>query len=608
MFDALGNTPLAAATMQEGQTILVVGALLAVALAASLLAGRLRVPGLITFLAIGMLVGSDGLGWIEFSNYEVARVAGVVGLALILFEGGLAIEYRALREVLVPSILLASVGTLLTAVITGLAATVLLDLDLLHGLLIGSIVAGTDGAAVFAIMRGSTIRKRLAHTLEGEAGLNDPIAVLLVVTFIEMITTPEFGTVDVIVLFLEELVIGGLIGLTVGVLGAQALKRAKLASAGLYPVASLAIAAIAFGGADTVHGSGFLAVFICGVALSAGEIPGLRTVETFHEGLAWVAQLGLFLTLGLLVSPAQLPEVAVPGTLLALLTAVIARPVAVVVLLHKLGFTMRERLVVGWAGLRGAVPVVLATFPVIAGVSGAVELFNIVFFAVAVSTVLQAATFEPFAARLGVTTTERAVPAPLMEPNAVRRLGAEVVQYVVRPGDAIVGLRVRDLQMPRDALLNLVVQHETAIPPRGSTVVHTGDELHILVRQEAYEQFQQLTSRWRTGPMEAPAKRPIGIRQATIFTTGPWREVDGDPGRPSKVGGTGVLEQIRTRRDEPGAVVVLADGRFAYTGRVTASGSRQDLQRAAERRLTLAKSDVERSWWQEVIGAVSLGQ
>ncbi|MDQ8046721.1 MAG: potassium/proton antiporter [Solirubrobacteraceae bacterium] len=594
--------------MHEGQTILVIGGLLAVALGASLLAGRLRVPGLIAFLGIGMIVGSDGTGWIHFNDYEVARAAGIVGLALILFEGGLAIDIRAFRSVALPATLLAFFGTLLTAALTGLAASWLLDLTLLEGLLIGSIVAGTDGAAVFAIMRGSTIRKRLAHTLEGEAGLNDPIAVLLVLTMISLLTKPDFGPLNVAVLFVEELAIGGVIGVAVGWFGSSALAKAQLGSAGLYPVASLAIAAIAFGGADSLHGSGFLSVFLCGMVLSARETPAQRTITTFHEGMAWVAQLGLFLTLGLLVSPSQLPSVALSGTLLALLSAVIARPLAAVLVLGRLDFTFKERLVLGWAGLRGAVPVVLATFPVIDGVHGAVDFFNIVFFAVAVSTVLQAATFEPFAKWLGVTTNQRAIPAPLMEASAVRRLGAEVVQFAVRDGDAIVGLRVRDLDLPRDALLNLIVQNNTAIPPRGSTVVDAGDELHILVRQEAFGDFEGLLRRWRQGPMTRPEVRPIGRRQATIFSTGPWREADGDPARPATVGGREVIEQIRTRRDEPGAVVVLSDGRFAYTGRYTATGSPSDLQRAAGRRLGLAKTDAERSWWREVIGAISLGQ
>lgn len=593
--------------MHEGQLILIVGALLAVALGASLLAGRLRVPGLIVFLAVGMLVGSGGTGWINFSDYELAKQAGVVGLALILFEGGLAIDHRDLRAVALPAGLLAVLGTIMTAVLTGVAASYLLDLTLAEGLLVGSIVAGTDGAAVFAIMRGSTIRKRLAHTLEGEAGLNDPVAVLLVLAMIHYLTEPDYGAFDVLILFGEELIIGALIGVAVGWLGAEALKRAKLGSAGLYPVASLAIGALAFGGADTLHGSGFLAVFLCGVVLSAKETPAQRTITTFHEGLAWVAQLGLFLTLGLLVEPSQLPEVALAGTLLAILSAVVARPAAVVIVLGRLNFSLRERLVLGWAGLRGGVPVVLGTFPVIAGVEGSTDMFNIVFFAVVVSTVLQGATFEPFARWLGVTTNERALPAPLMETSAVRRLGAEVVQFEVRPDDAIVGLRVRDLQMPRDALLNLVVQNDTALPPRGSTVVTSGDELHILVRQEAFEDFQKLLRKWRQGPMDRPQARPIGIRQATIFSTGPWRESDGDPAHPDTVGGKAVIEQIRTRRDEAGAVVVLDDGTFAYTGRFTAVGSPTDLQRAANRRLGLAKTDAERAWWREVIGSISTG-
>lgn len=594
--------------MPAGTLLLIVGAMLAVALMASLLAGRLRVPGLIAFLFIGMAVGNDGLGWITFNDYDLAQAAGTIGLTLILFEGGMALDARVVRSVAVPSLIMAVFGTILTAILSGVVVYWLLDLTLLEAMLIGSIVAGTDGAAIFAVMRHSTIRKRLARTLEVETGLNDPVAAMLTLSVIELMIHPGHGATGVLGFFAQQVVVGMISGIGFGWLGAQALKRAKLSSSGLYPVASLAIAFLAFGGADILGGAGFLAVFLCGVVLGNSDMPAGRTIATFHEGLAWVAQLGLFLTLGLLVVPSQLAEVAVAGTLLALLSSGVARPLAITLVLGRFDYSFRERLVLGWAGLRGAVPVVLGTFAVTAGVSDGVELFNIVFFAVAIGTLAQAATFEPFARLLGVTTDELALPAPLMEAATVRRLGAEVVQFAVRPSDAIVGLAVRDLQLPRDALLNVIVQNDTAIPPRGSTVIHAGDELHMLVRQEAWGNVQQLLGRWRTGPMRRPPRRPIGQRPDTVFTTGPWRASDGDPGHPKTLGGTEVIEQLRTRRDEAGAVVLLADGRFAYTGTFAASGAPRDLRRAAERRLRLAESDAERAWWREVIGAIALGR
>src|SRR5215218_777764 len=351
--------------MTEGQAILAGGALLAAALAASLLAGRMRVPGLVVFLALGMVLGSDVIGLIPFNDYELARGVGIVALALILFDGGLTAGFDEIRPVLRPSLALATVGTFVTAVVAGLAAAWLFDLTLLEGLLLGAILSSTDGAAIFAVLRGSTLRRRLARTLEGEAGFNDPVAVLLVLGFITWIQEPGYGIGNMAVLFVQEIGIGAAAGGVVALLAVQALKRTRLASAGLYPVASLAIAALAFGLADVLHGSGFLAVYLVGLALGSARIPAKRTIATFHAGLGWLAQVGMFLVLGLLVFPSRLPDVALEGTIIALVVAFLARPAAVWLATVGAGFGGRERIVLGWAGLRGAVPVVLATFPVI---------------------------------------------------------------------------------------------------------------------------------------------------------------------------------------------------------------------------------------------------
>jgi potassium/hydrogen antiporter len=593
--------------MADGSYILIVGALLAVGLLASLLASRVRVPALILFLAVGMALGSDATGLIDFNDYRLARTVGIVALALILFEGGLTSGWREIRPVLGPALSLATLGTLLTAAVAGFAAAWLFDLSTLQGLLIGAIVSATDGAAVFSLLRNSTLRRRIARTLEGESGFNDPIAVLLVLGFIDWIQKPDYGLADMLLLFLKEFAIGAMVGVAVGWLAVRAFRRANLGAPGLFPVASITTAALAFGGADILHGSGFLAVYVAGLALGGAQIPAKRAVVVFHEGLAWVAQIVMFLTLGLLVFPGRLDEIAVEGTVLALLIMFVARPVAVAVATALQGFSVAERVVLGWAGLRGAVPVVLATFPVIDGVPNSVETFDIVFFAVALSTLVQGSTFEPFARALGVTTNEPALPRPLAEAGTVRRLGAEVLEYPVGADDAAVGKRVRDLGLPRDALVNVIVRGDAALPPRGSTRLEAGDVLHVLVRSEAADALPALLERWRDGPIgPAPRPPPAPRSRAAIYTMRRWGEDDGDPARPAAVAGRPVGDLLRTRRDVPGALVVLDDGRYAVSGPTLAVGSREQLTTHARRRLRLAADDRERAWWEEVIGALAV--
>ncbi len=590
--------------MDDGRLLLASGLLLVVALLASQLAGRLRVPGLLLVLAIGMLAGSEGIGLIDFSDYARARDVGIVSLALILFEGGLASGWGPIRSVLRPALGLATVGTLVTALVTGAGAAAILHITLLEGFLLGSILACTDGAAVFSILRGSTLRRRLAHTLEGEAGMNDPVAVLLVLGFIDWIERPDYGVGNLLGEFVLEMGIGAAVGVGVGQAAAWALRNVKLSTAGLYPVASLAAAATAFGAGQVLHGSGFLAVYLTGLAIGSTTSPAARTVQTFHDGLAWVAQIVLFVALGLLVFPSQLPGVALEGLAITALLLAVARPIGVVVGTLGARFTARETVALSWAGLRGGVPVVLATFPLIEKVPDSLLFFNIVFFAVLVSTVVQGTTFEWVAARLGVTTNEAALPAVLTDQESTRRLGAEVIEFGVRPGDAAVGRLVRELGMPRAALLNLVIRGEEAIPPRGSTTILAGDRLHVLVRQEVALEFRALLERWRSGPLES-VPRPRPARRSLIFSERPWRELDGDASRPDHVGPVAVAERLRTRRDKPGSVVVLADGRFAYVGTTVAAGSAQAVQQAARRRLGRAGDDAERSWWREVIGALA---
>ncbi len=590
-----------------GDLILVAGLLMTAALAASLLAGRLRVPGLLLFLGIGMATGSDGLGWIHFDDYELARDVGIVALAVIVYEGGLTTRAAELRPVLGAAASLSILATILTALITGLAAAWLFDLSLLMGMLLGSIIASTDAGVVFALLRGSPLKPKLARLLEGEASSNDPVAILLVVGFITWIQTPGYGLADMAGLLAKQVSIGVAAGAVVGLLGVRALRSVELSTPGLYPVASLTVCALAFGSADVLGGSGFLAVYLAGLTLGSFDIPAKRTITAFHDGLAWLAQLAVFLTLGMLVFPSQLADIAVEGLLLAAVLAFVSRPIASLASTAFSSFTGRERIMLGWVGLRGAVPVVLATFPVIAGVPGSLEFFNIIFFAVMLSLLVQGPTIEPLARRLGLTVPDAAPTPTLVEVATIRRLGAEVVVVDVHEGDAIAGAPVRDLGLPRDAVVNVVVRGDDAIPPRGSTILRAGDQLHVLVRRDAQREVEALMARWLTGPI-GPAPRPPRrvLARPPLFSVRAQSDsaFTGACDHPDAVGGQPVVELLRVRRDVPGALVALVDGRYAITSPVVVVGGRDDVLRYARRRLRAAGPD-DRSWLRGVVAALA---
>lgn len=593
--------------MSDAELIFVAGALLAVGIAAAKVADRVRVPGLLLFVGLGMLVGSEGPGGVDFDNAELTRTLGTIGLVLILFEGGLSAGWREIRPVIGTAISLALIGTAVTAAIAGFAASWLLGLGTLESLLIGSAVAATDSAAIFAVLRGSTLRRRLARSLEGESGMNDPVALLLVTGFIDWIQEPGYGAEDMILNLVVKLAIGAVLGIVIGFGARWAVRNVDLPTPGLYPVASMATAAVSYGLAELAHGSGFLAVYLTAVILGTGIVPAKRTMLSFHQGLSWVSQIALFFLLGLLVFPSELGEVALDGLLLATVLMFVARPVAAFLASLASPFSLPERVMLGWAGLRGAIPIWLATFPVIAGVGAADELFDIVFFVVVASTLVQGASFEALAERLGVTTTEPALPRSLVETGMVRELGGEVIAYGVREDDAVVGRRVKELGLPREALVNVIVREGNAIPPRGSTAIEAGDELHILVRREAHQEVEQLSERWRRGPIgEPPPPRPPVRGVPQVFTTRPWTDADGDPARPEAVDGVPVVGRVRTRRDQAGALLALADGRYAITGDgLLALGGRDLLARWARQRAELRElAPEERAWWQEVIGVL----
>lgn len=594
--------------MEYADSILIAGLLLALAISTSVMARRARVPGLVLFLGIGILVGPDGLGIVEFVDIDLAQTVGVIALALILFEGGLATGWREIQPVIGVSLSLATVGTLLTALITGFGAAYILDFGTLQALLIGGIVASTDGAAVFALLRGSTLRKRLARTLEAEAGLNDPVAILLVIGFIEWIQLPEYGVLDMLKLFVQELGIGTIAGLAVGSVAVYGIRAVSNVTSGLYPVATVATAATAFGLAQVMHGSGFLAVYIAGLILGSAALPAKRAITDFHDGVAWVSQIAVFLVLGLLFVPASLESLWWDALVVTLLLMFLARPVAVYIATFFARFEFREVVLLQWAGMRGAVPIVLATFPLIDGLADSNAIYNIVFFVVLASAVFQGTTFEWLAKKLDLTTTHRAVEPPLIQAGNIRKLGAEFFEFPIREGDAVAGHVVSELQLPREALVSVIVRGDEALLPRGSTQLEVGDRLHILVRGYLVKRVEELFELWREGPIgqeEREYARPIAGR-SPIFSVRPWQDEMGDPGDPKVVGKVPVLRRVRTRHDEPGALVVLHDGRFAVSSNgILATGSPQQLRVYAVRRIERSETRSERAWWQEVAGAVA---
>jgi cell volume regulation protein A len=588
----------------DAELILIAGALLGAGILGALLADRIRVPGLLLFLVLGMLAGSEGIGGIEFSNAELARTLGTIALILILFEGGLTAGWSEIRPVLGTAASLATVGTVLTAVIAGFAAKLIFDLGTLEGMIVGAAVAATDSAAIFAVLRRSTLEKRLARSLEGESGMNDPVALLLVIGFIEWIQEPGYGFADMASLLAVKLAVGVAVGYLVGRLAVAAFNAVRLPTDGIYPVATVAIAALSFGLAEVAHGSGFLATYLTALALGGANIPARRTVVAFHEGLGWVSQLSLFILLGLLVFPSQLDDVAVKGLALSAVLILVARPLATFAATALAPLNARERLMLGWAGLRGATPIWLATFPVVAGIAGGEEEFAIVFFVVVTSTLVQGASFEPLAARLGLTTDEPALPRRLLESGRIRRMGGDVISYRLPPGAAAAGHPVRDLELPREALVNVIVRDGDAIPPRGSTELQEGDELHVLIRSELRDEVESLTDKWVKGPIGRPSPAPLPRRGASqVFTVRPARG-ESEPGE--EIDGIPVASIIRDRSERGAYLVALADGRYAVmSSGLVAIGGRRALAGWCEGRAERPEVDAgERAWWQEVTGAL----
>ncbi len=462
-----------------------IGLLRARSVASSRASARLGLPLSRILIIIGMLAGSEGIGGIAFDDYHLSYQVGILALVLILFDGGLQTPMRGVKLVAVPSLILATIGVVVTAAITA-GAGHLFGLSWPTALLLGAIVSSTDAAAVFSVLTasGTRLRQRIGLTLEVESGVNDPMAVLLTTALTANIARP--GSVTVMHILGEvvvELAIGGALGFLIGRLGREVLGRLRLPASGLYPAFTIALAFIAYGLPTLVHGSGFLAVYVAGLTLGNGPLAHGANLRRVHDASGWVAQVLMFLVLGLLVFPTHLISVAGTGIGIALVIALVARPLAVALCLLPFEYTKREILYVGIVGLRGAVPIVLATIPVMAGIDPERKLFEVVFFVAVLGAILPGAMVPYITRLLRIESKEPPRPTTVID---IESDGGEVElrSYYVEATLAVAGATLREIPFPKDASVTAVERARELIPPNGDLSLQAGDHVFVLARRE----------------------------------------------------------------------------------------------------------------------------
>jgi cell volume regulation protein A len=462
------------------------GILLAVSVLSSRASQRIGVPIALLFLGVGILAGSEGIGGIPFSDYRLAFRMGSVALALILFDGGLNTPIEVIRRVWAPAGVLASLGVLLVA---GLVAAVahLGGLDWPEALVLGAIVSSTDAAATFAVLRASglQLKRRVAATLEVESGANDPTAVILTTTLTFNLLSPgELEVSEMLLDILTHLLIGGAIGIAAGYAGRALIGRLHLVTGGLYPALLLAFGLLSFGVATLVEGSGFLAIYLTGIVLGNGPLPYRGSLLRIFDALAWLAQIGMFLMLGLLVFPSRLGEMAPLGLGVTLVLAVLIRPLVVALCLAPFRYPRNEVGFIGWVGLRGAVPIVLATFPVLVGAPGADRIFHLVFFIVVVGAIVPGATVAWATRRLGLESPQPPAPHAVLAIESRVPLEGELLSFYVDDALVVCGIRLDELEFPEGASVALIVRGNRLVPPKGPTTLQPGDHVYVVAQQE----------------------------------------------------------------------------------------------------------------------------
>ncbi|MFC4150189.1 potassium/proton antiporter [Micromonospora mangrovi] len=468
--------------------LLLGAAVLLVAVGAVRFSTRLGVPSLLVYLALGVAIGEAGLG-IRFDNVELTRMLGFCALIVIIAEGGLSARWSTLRPVLGLAAALSTVGVVVSILVVGVAVHLLLGLDWRLALLYGAVLSSTDAAAVFATLRRLRLPPRLVATLEAESGMNDAPVVIVVVLLSRPGAAGHPWWYE-IPLVGYELGVGAAVGVAAGIAGRYALRRAALPSAGLYPIAVVGFTVLAYAAGAVLHASGFLAVYVAGVLLGNARLPHRQAILGFADGLAWLAQIGLFVLLGLLASPTRLDAAVLPAVVAGLALVLAARPLSVAVSALPFRFGPREQAFLSWAGLRGAVPIVLATIPLSQRVPGADRLFDAVFVLVVIFTLLQAGTLAPVARRLGVTAPAEAAEIRV-ETAPLERMRADLLQVEVPPGSRIGGVHVDELRLPVGASVTLVLRDGAGFVPGPDTRLKVGDSLLIVATAEVRDEVER---------------------------------------------------------------------------------------------------------------------
>jgi cell volume regulation protein A len=482
--------------------VLVASLLILISIAVARALNNFGVPTLILFMITGMIAGENGLGRIHFDDYEMARSIGYIALIIILFSGGLDTVWKSVRPVAWSGFSLATLGVVITMVALALFTRFALDYPWIISLLLGAIISSTDAAAVFSVLGAKNlhIRKELRSLLELESGSNDPMAILLTLSVIAYATGSASSPWHIPGFFLMQLGIGAIGGILMGKALALLLNRVRFDYEGIYPVVGLAWAFLTFGLTDFLGGSGFLAAYLAGITAAHGNMVHKRSLLRFFDGMAWLSQITLFVVLGLLVTPLDLPRIALQGLLIAGFLIFVARPVAIFFGMAFARNPFAEKAFISWVGLRGAAPIILATFPVIAGVPGSERLFNLVFLIVFTSAVLQGWTLPAVANLFKVTVApEQERPAPLkFAPPAGS--DTELLEFVIPNNSAAAGKALVELKLPEDALVVLVCRGDQLLVPSGGTVLEERDILQVMTSKPSLPRIREAFSRLRTLP------------------------------------------------------------------------------------------------------------
>lgn len=465
------------------ENILLVGSLL---LLLSVIAGKTSykfgVPTLLLFLSIGMLAGSDGIGGIHFDDPKLAQFIGIVSLNFILFSGGLDTNWPSVKPILREGIALSTLGVLLTAVTLGTFVYYITDFTIYESLLLGSIVSSTDAAAVFSILRSKSLalRTNLRPTLELESGSNDPMAYVLTIAFLSLVTNQNEGFLSIIPLFFQQMTLGAIAGFGFGMISKFIINKIELDFEGLYPVLVIALMFITFSATDFVGGNGFLAIYICAVYLGNQGLIHKKTILRMFDGLAWLMEIVLFLTLGLLVFPSKIVPYIGIGLMISLFLIFVARPVGVFLSLLFFKMKLRRRFYISWVGLRGAVPIVFATYPLLAGIEKADMMFNIVFFISVTSILIQGTTLSLVAKWLNVGLPEQAKKLSATDMLLAENPKAEMREILIKPDFFAVDKKIVELGFPKNAIIAMIKRDDSYITPNGSTKIEAQDTLIVL--------------------------------------------------------------------------------------------------------------------------------